>query len=94
MAIQQATAKRRVEVFSAGCGVCDETIKLINSIARHSCEIIVHDMHDAAVAKRAKALGVRSVPAVVVDGKLADCCVGRGPTESALRQAGVGQPLV
>jgi glutaredoxin 3 len=85
-------AKRQVEVFSAGCGACQETIDLINQIACPSCEIVVHDMHDADVAKRAKTLGIRSVPAVVVDGRLADCCAGRGPTEAALRQAGVGQP--
>ncbi len=85
-------AKRQIEVFSAGCGACKETIDLINQIACPSCEITVHDMHDAGVAKRAKALGIRSVPAVAVDGKLADCCAGRGPTEASLRQAGVGQP--
>ena len=35
---------------------------------------------------------IRSVPAVVIDGKLADCCAGRGPDEATLRQAGLGQP--
>jgi glutaredoxin len=84
--------KRQVEVFSAGCGACQEVIDLINQIACPSCEVTVHDMHDASVAKRAKALGIRSVPAVVIDGKLADCCAGRGPAEASLRQAGVGQP--
>ena len=83
-------AKRQVEVFSAGCSACQETIDLINQIACPSCEITVHDMHDAHVAKRAKALGIASVPAVVINGKLADCCAGAGPTEAALRSAGVG----
>jgi hypothetical protein len=44
-----------------------------------------HDMHEASVTKPAKALGIRSVPAVVVDGRLADCCAERGPTEASLR---------
>lgn len=83
--------KRQVEVFSAGCGACQETIDLINEIACPSCEITVHDMHDANVAQRAKTLGIRSVPAVVINGKLAECCAGRGPSEAALRQAGIGQ---
>lgn len=48
------------------------------------------DMHDAAVANRAKTLGIRSVPAVVIDGKLADCCAGRGPNATALQAARVG----
>jgi glutaredoxin len=50
-------------------------------------------MNDPAIAKRAKSLGVRSVPAVVIDGKLADCCVGRGPDEAVLRTAGIGQAI-
>ena len=84
-------AKRQVEVFSAGCPACQETLDLINQIACPSCEIAVHDMHDTAVAKRAKALGIRSVPAVVINGKLADCCTGRGVDEATLRAAGIGQ---
>lgn len=83
--------KRTIEVFSAGCPACQETIDLVNQIACPSCEISVLDMHDASVAKRARDLGIRSVPAVVVDGRLADCCTGRGPDEKTLRSAGIGQ---
>ncbi len=85
--------KRKIEVFSAGCPACEETVQLVNRIACPSCEVSVLDMKDTAVAKRAKSLGVRSVPAVVIDGKLADCCAGRGPQESTLRAAGVGQAI-
>ena len=46
-----------------------------------------------AVARRAVGLGVKSLPAVVIDGRLADCCAGRGPDEGVLRAAGLGQPL-
>jgi glutaredoxin len=53
----------------------------------------VLDMHDIEVAKRAKALGVRSVPAVAIDGKLAACCTDRGVNEQTLRAAGLGRPL-
>jgi len=84
---------RKIEVFSAGCEVCDDTIALINSIACPSCEIEILDMHKPDVAKRAKRYGVRSIPAVVVDGRLADCCAGRGPDEKQLRTAGIGVPL-
>ena len=49
-------------------------------------------MHRPEVAARAEHYGVRSVPAVAVDGKLADCCAGRGVDEAALRAAGVGVP--
>lgn len=86
-------AKRKIEVFSADCPACDETVQLINRIACPSCEVAVLDMRNPAVASRAKNLGIRSVPAVVIDGKLADCCTGRGPDEATLRSAGIGQPL-
>lgn len=87
------SAKRKIEIFSAGCPVCEETINLVNRIACPSCEVEVLDMHRSEVATRAKRLGVRSVPAVAINGQLADCCAGRGPDETTLRTAGVGQPL-
>ncbi len=87
------SAKRSIEVFSAGCPACEETVRLVNGIACPSCEVSVLDMKDAAVAERARRLGVRSVPAVVIDGGLAECCARRGPDEATLRQAGLGQPI-
>lgn len=87
-----AAKKRKIEIFSAGCGVCEDTINLVNKIACESCEVSVLDMQDKSVAARAKKLGIKSVPAVVVNGKLADCCSDRGPDEKALRAAGIGQP--
>ena len=85
--------KRKVEVFSAGCSACNEVIETVRRAACPSCEIIVHDMKDMVVAQRAKSLGVRSIPAVAIDGELADCCAGRGVDESVLRAAGLGRAL-
>ena len=82
--------KRKIEIFSAGCPACEDTLSLVNEIACESCEIIVLDMHDPKVAARAKSLGVTSVPAVVVNGKLAGCCTGRGPDPKSLRASGIG----
>jgi hypothetical protein len=84
--------KRKIEVFSAGCAVCQETIALVKAAACPSCDVTVLDMHDPGVAQRAKGLGIRSVPAVVINGQLADCCAGRGPDIATLRAAGLGQP--
>jgi hypothetical protein len=85
-------AKRQIEVFSAGCSVCQETVAMVNRLACPSCEVTVLNMHAPEVASRAKDLGIRSVPAVVIDGTLADCYVERGPDEATLRVAGLGQP--
>jgi hypothetical protein len=87
------TATRKIEVFSAGCGACDDAVSLVKRLACSACEVIVLDMQQPAVAARAKTLGINRVPAVVVDGKLADCCSVAGPTEAGLRAAGVGSPL-
>jgi len=87
------TKIRKIEIFTAGCPACDETISRLKALACPSCEIVTLDMHESAVVQRAKALGVQSVPAVAIDGKLADCCAGRGSDEASLRAAGLGQPL-
>lgn len=86
-------AKRKIEVFSAGCPVCEETVGLVKRLSCPSCEVTVLDMNDPEVAVKAKGLGVRSVPAVAIDGKLAACCDKGGPDEATLRAAGLGQPL-
>lgn len=86
-------AKRTIQIFAAGCSACEATVERVRELARPCCEIIVLDMHRNDVAQRAAALGIRSVPAVAIDGKLAACCAGRGPDEGVLRAAGVGQPL-
>ena len=84
--------KRQIEVFIAGCPVCDDAISLVNRLACPSCEVTTLDMRTSEVADRAKALGVRSIPAVVIDGKVADCCQ-KGINEETLKTAGLGQPV-
>lgn len=85
--------KRKIEIFSAGCPACDETVQLVNSIACSSCDVQVLDMRQADVATRAKEYGVKSVPAVVIDGKLSECCTNRGIDAETLKAAGVGMSL-
>jgi len=84
---------RKIEIFSAGCVVCDSAVAQIRAEACSSCDIVVLDIRNADVATRAVGLGIRSVPAVVIDGKLADCCVKRGPDLDVLRAAGLGRPM-
>lgn len=66
---------------------------MVQNLACSDCEVNILGMNDPGVANRAKGLGVKSVPAVAIDGKLADCCAGRGPDEATLKAAGIGQPL-
>jgi glutaredoxin 3 len=77
---------KKIEVFSAGCSVCEETIEMVKRLAgKH--EVVIHNMNKTGVATKVKGYGVRSVPAVVIDGKLASCCAGRGPDENVLKSA-------
>ncbi len=85
------TTKRKVAIFSAGCPLCEALVARVTAIACPSCEVTVLDMRDRGVAERAKDLGVGSLPALAIDGRLADCCAGRAPDEAVLRAAGLGQ---
>ena len=70
--------EHNVEVFSAGCALCEEVIDVVRQEAGSSSQVTVQNMMDARVLSRAEKFGIRSVPAVVIDGKLASCCTGRG----------------
>lgn len=85
--------KRKVEVFSAGCPACEPTVQLVKSLACPSCDVQVLNMNSPDVAAKAKQYGVTSVPAVVINGKLADCCSATGPEEATLRTEGLGGAL-
>jgi glutaredoxin len=86
------TKKRTVEVFVAGCPACDEAVALVKGLVCPSCDLHILDMQtDKAAQAKAKQYGVKRVPAVVVDGKLAGCCQG-GVDPATLRDLGVGIP--
>ena len=84
--------KRRVEVFTTGCPLCDETVELVRKLSCPDCDIRVYNLKEGGMDK-AKQYGVNSVPTVVVDGKIAECCKRGKPTEADLRAAGIGVPL-
>jgi glutaredoxin 3 len=86
------TNKRRVEVFSAGCALCEEVVDAVRREAGPSCEVVVRNMLDSRVLRRAEELGIRSVPAVVIDGKFVSGS-GPGVDIQALKAAGLGKPL-
>ena len=87
------TEQRKIEIYSAGCPACESAIVSIRELACSSCSIDILDMNKAEVAARAKNLGIGSVPAVVIDGKLVNCGTSGGIDEVALKAAGLGQPL-
>jgi hypothetical protein len=86
-------AKRKFEIFSAGCPLCQEAVAAIKNNACASCDVSVLDMNVPAVSGRARRLGIKSVPAVVIDGILAGCCADRGPDIETLKAVGLGAPI-
>ncbi len=84
--------KRTVEVFTAGCPLCDETVGLVKKLSCPSCDMRIYNLKESGIDK-AKEYGITSVPTVVVDGKVLDCCKRGKPTEADLKAAGMGTPL-
>lgn len=83
---------RKVEVFTAGCPLCKETVQLVKKIACSSCEVTTYDLNETGM-QRAREYGVNSVPCVVVDGEIIESCKIRAITERDLRATGIGEPL-
>ncbi len=58
---------RTIEVFTAGCPLCDEAVQRVqNAVAQCGCTVITRTP-DSPEAQR---YGIRAVPAIVVDGQL------------------------
>ena len=70
-----APTRAKIEIFSAGCTTCREGIRAVQELVGKDHDITILDMHnDRGAPGRAKELGVNRIPAVVVNGKLAQCC--------------------
>ena len=46
--------KKQIEVFIAGCPVCDDAISLVNRIACPSCEVTTLDMRTSRSLRQGK----------------------------------------
>lgn len=63
--------KRQIEVFTAGCPLCDDTLELVKqSVSACGCEVIERRCAGTECCAEAKEYGVRVMPTVVVDGKI------------------------
>lgn len=84
-----------IEVFIAGCPCCDEAVKTVKETACERCEVTIHDLREEFATsdsrEKAKQYGINKVPAVVIDGKLSDCCQHGPVSADSLRAAGVGR---
>ena len=84
--------KRIIEVFTAECSLCDSILREVEKLACSSCEITVVSTRSPEGAARAMEMGVKSVPAIAIDGSLPACCQTKGVSLEALKHLGLGEP--
>lgn len=86
---------RKIEIFTQGCPNCDETVSLVESLVCDSCEVTKYNVKEGCATNECRDLatryGISRYPAIVVNGKLLDCCQpGKKPTLQSLQNAGIG----
>ncbi len=63
--------KRRIEVFTAGCPLCLETLSAVKkAVARCGCEVIERRCQEPELCPESKQYGITKMPTVVVDGAI------------------------
>ena len=74
---------KKIEVFTADCPLCKETLEMIKKEACSECEVIERRCSGEECGESAKDYGIKAVPTVVVDGKIT--IVGK-PTLEEVKQ--------
>ncbi len=86
--------KRKIELFTAGCTVCDPVVEMVKAMACSSCEVIIYNIAESCDTKecseKVKSYGINTVPAIAVNGKLLSCCGRQEISVEELKHAGIG----
>ncbi|MBN8787093.1 MAG: thioredoxin family protein [Terrimonas sp.] len=87
--------KQKIEVFTAGCPVCEPIVQMVKEMACDSCEVTVYNVVEECDSKvcvdKMNEYNVTSLPAVAVNGNLLSCCKDRVVSKDELIAAGVGK---
>ena len=82
-----------IEIFTAGCPVCNPVVQLVKETAGNSYDLIVYDLvkqgTEKPLADKIRQYGINSIPSIVVDGKLLACC-NNEITRQDLIKEGIG----
>ena len=63
--------KRLIEIFTAGCPLCEQTLKLVKkTVSACGCQVIERRCSGQECCEPAKRYGIRAMPTVVVDGEI------------------------
>jgi glutaredoxin len=60
----------RIEVFTAGCPLCQEAVSIVEVGKCGGCSLEVYDVADPRVQEKVRRYGVRAVPTIIIDGKI------------------------
>ena len=83
---------RTIEIFTSDCPLCKEAVEEIKKASCPSCDIqVLNIKEDEKALAKSKTYGVKRVPSVVIDGKLAECCNNWINIEQ-LKALGLGSP--
>jgi len=82
--------KKQVDIFTAGCPVCEPVVQLVKATAGANCNITVYNLSESRHKDILKKYKLTRLPAVAVDGKLLDCCKNIGITKEDLINTGIG----
>ena len=86
--------KRHIEIFSAGCPVCEPVVSLVKETSCENCKITIYNLSEQYASKicvtKMEQYGVKRLPAIAVNGKLLDCCKNIEITKGYLLSVGIG----
>ncbi len=87
--------KRKIELFTAGCSICEPIVEMVKSMACGSCDVVIYNLSQVCDTKecleKVKTYGIKALPAIAVNGKLLSCCQNKGISAEELKNAGIGQ---
>lgn len=63
--------QRTIEVFTAGCPLCDSTLRLVReAVSGCGCQVVERRCQGEECCEPAQRYGIRALPTVVVDGEI------------------------
>ncbi len=87
--------KRKIEIFTAGCSVCEDAVKKVNAASCPNCEVVIYNINKGCKTdecrKKAEEYGITRLPAIVANGQLLDCCRQDAVKTDELEAAGIGR---
>jgi hypothetical protein len=81
------TKGKNIEVFTAGCYLCDEAVQIVKEAKCDECTLTVRNLSEDCTCgcmNKAKEYGIRVVPTIVIDGKIA---IEGKPTAEQVKEA-------